>query len=108
MLVVVRLSKVQTDATAHEQRCADESKGRRLAKQRKRKGSADKGSRREVCAGARGSQMPKAQHKEHQAYAIAEEADCSCSGERCGSRQRRATSERQRKIDRSGRQPLDW
>jgi hypothetical protein len=45
MLVVVRLGEVQIDADAHEQRRADESKGRRLAEQRERKGCADKGSR---------------------------------------------------------------
>ena len=55
MLVVVRLGEVQIDADPHEQRRADEGKGRRLAKQRQRKSRADKGSRREVSAGARGS-----------------------------------------------------
>ena len=55
MFVLVRLDEVQIDADAHQQRSADHSKGRRLAKQRQRNGGADKGSRREVSAGARGS-----------------------------------------------------
>ena len=65
MLVVVRLGEVQIDANAHQQRRAHQSKGRCLAKQRERQGCTDKGSRREVGAGARSSQVPKAQHKEH-------------------------------------------
>lgn len=67
MLVVVRLGEVQIDANAHQQRRAHESEGRCLAKQRERKRCTDKGSRREVGAGARRSQMPKTQHKEDQA-----------------------------------------
>src|SRR5215468_199471 len=59
MLVVVRLGEVQINANAHQQRCAHESEGRCLAKQRKPKGCTDKGSCREVGAGTRGSQMPE-------------------------------------------------
>ena len=44
-LVVVRLGEVQIDTNAHQQRRAYESRARRLAKQRKCKGCADKGSR---------------------------------------------------------------
>ena len=43
---------------------------------RRRQGCTDKGSRREVGANARGSQVPKPQHKEDQADPVAEEADC--------------------------------
>ena len=52
------------DADAHQQRRADQNKGRRLAKQRERKGGAYKGSRRRVSASARGPSVPKAQHEE--------------------------------------------
>ena len=53
MFVLVRLGEVQIDANAHQQSGADQSKGQRLAKQRERKGCADKGSRREISTGAR-------------------------------------------------------
>src|SRR6516165_11744343 len=48
MLVVVRLGEVQINSNAHQQRRADESEARCLAKQRKRKRCTDKGSCREV------------------------------------------------------------
>jgi len=67
MLVVVRLGEVQINTNAHQQRRAHQSKGRCLAKQRQRKGCTDKGSCREVGASTRGSQVPKTQHKKHQA-----------------------------------------
>ena len=50
--------------------------------------------------------MPKTQHKEDQADPVANEADSGRGGERCEPRQRRATSERQRKIDGPGGQSL--
>ena len=75
MLVVVRLGEVQINANAHQQRRAHQSKGRCLAKQRQRNGCTDKGSCREVGAGTRSSQVPKTQHKKHQADPVAEEAD---------------------------------
>ena len=60
VFVVVRLGEVEIYPNAHEQRRADESKGRRLAKQREGEDCADEGSRREVSAGARRSQVTKA------------------------------------------------
>ena len=87
MLVVVRFSDVQINANTHQQRRAYESEGRCLTKQRERKGCTDEGSRREVSACACGSQMPKTQHKEHQADPIAKEADRACGGEYCEPRQ---------------------
>ena len=55
MLVLVRLRKVQIDADPHQQRCADEGSGQRLAEQREGNSRADKGGCREVSAGARGA-----------------------------------------------------
>src|SRR5215470_20453511 len=86
MLVVVRLGEVQINANAHQQRPAHESEGRCLAKQRERKGCTDKRSCREVGAGARGSQVPKTQHKEDQADPVAKETDGACGGDRSESR----------------------
>ena len=107
MLVVVRLGKMQIHANPHEQCRASQIKCGHLAEQRERKGRADKGSCGKVSAGACNSQVPQAQHKEHQAYPVAEEADRGRGGECCGSRQRSTTSERQREIDGAGSQSLD-
>jgi len=88
MLVVVRLGEVQIDANPHQQRRAHQSKGRCLAKQRERQGCTDKGSRREVGAGARSSQVPKTQNKEDQADPVAEEAGRRRGGDRSRWRQK--------------------
>ena len=51
--------------------------------------------------------MTKAQHKEHQTHAVAKKAD-RCRGRKgCDLGKWRATTECQRKIDRTGHQPLD-
>src|SRR6266850_1061878 len=72
MLVLVRFGEVQIDADPHQQRRADEAKGQRLAEQWERKSRADEGGSREVSARADGSQMTKAEYKEHETNAIAE------------------------------------
>jgi hypothetical protein len=54
MLVIVSLGEVQIDADPHQHGGGHQSKGRCLAKQRERKGCADKGSGREVSSSWRG------------------------------------------------------
>src|SRR5260370_18751264 len=51
--------------------------------------------------------MTQAQHKEHEAHAVTEETNCGPGGKRGDTWQRSAASERQRKIDRTGRQALE-
>src|SRR6266850_1270770 len=51
--------------------------------------------------------MTQAEYKEHETHAVAEQTNCGPGGKRGDTWQRSAASERQRKIDRTGRQALD-
>ena len=76
MLVLVPLGEMQPEARAPSGAPATSScAGHRLAEQHDGEHGADEGREREIGAGAGGAEMAQRQHEQHQADAVAEEAD---------------------------------
>jgi len=80
MLVLVFFGKVQIHAGRHEPGSADQGPCDRLADQRNRDRSAEKGSGRKKRSGAGRTEVAQPQYEERQTNAITEETDDSGRG----------------------------
>src|SRR6185295_903277 len=61
--VPVAFGEMQRHAGRHQDRCEPEKRVQRLAKQRKRRGGADKGRGREIGSGPSGAELPQGHHE---------------------------------------------
>src|SRR5215469_15583666 len=107
MLVLVFFGKVQIHARRHEPGSADQGPCDRLAEQRNRDRSADKGSGRKIRSGAARTEVAQPQYEERQANAITKESDDSGRGKGPLFGQLRAMGKAQRSIDDPGSKTLD-
>ena len=80
MVVVVPFHQMQIETNGHQHGRENQRNSQRFAKHGDGQQRANERRHREIGAGPRRPEEPQPQHEEHEADAIAEEADHPCGG----------------------------